>query len=494
MVRPLGPPIFAIVALLQALLSLISRSAGKILNAIFGWAVRALFGQPSPSEQPFLIGVVAAAAAWPVLLVSVAFPKLAALVVALVPFHNRAPAWALRLAWIALALLVPLAVGIAVAHKAPPEALQGPYWGRLVRGFPITIGLAAAFLLMFVTVPALKLASIARRRQDEQVPLVTHASAYHDVAATAARTLIRHDFRLAPAEPGWWVSAPTTILRRLGGDAFRSYVPERMAYFREPGRRGLEMALYPNGLVLRGARVAVARAHGLLSEALTHSPALQTLDATAQQLELRVHSLWARYDRDPVGQRESPELQSALRQLAREVGAADLPFSDWQVLYRELLQLDRALHGQGQLIVEAESGPERPERHTDAQAMSTTELFKELAADSSLLVKRQLRLAGLEVRSDVQGGVASVELFGASGLFAYAGLLMLLIAGALALGAALGHTLVVGALAVAALLLLPAAPAGLVGYRRVKRMTPLARSRAELAKELEWTKTLGTTT
>jgi len=35
-------------AILQALLTLISRSAGKILNAVFGWAVRALFGQPSP--------------------------------------------------------------------------------------------------------------------------------------------------------------------------------------------------------------------------------------------------------------------------------------------------------------------------------------------------------------------------------------------------------------------------------------------------------------
>ena len=36
-------------ALLQALLTLISRSAGKILNAIFGWAVRALFGIPAQS-------------------------------------------------------------------------------------------------------------------------------------------------------------------------------------------------------------------------------------------------------------------------------------------------------------------------------------------------------------------------------------------------------------------------------------------------------------
>jgi hypothetical protein len=65
-------------ALLQALLALITRSAGKILNAIFGWAVRALFGQTSSREQTFLSVVVAAAVAWPLLLVGVAIPKIAA--------------------------------------------------------------------------------------------------------------------------------------------------------------------------------------------------------------------------------------------------------------------------------------------------------------------------------------------------------------------------------------------------------------------------------
>src|SRR4051812_34779469 len=38
-------------AILQAIFSLLSRSAGKLVNAVFGWAVRALFGQPKPSEQ-----------------------------------------------------------------------------------------------------------------------------------------------------------------------------------------------------------------------------------------------------------------------------------------------------------------------------------------------------------------------------------------------------------------------------------------------------------
>lgn len=334
-------------AILQALLTLLSRSAGKILNAIFGWAVRALFGQPSAKEQPFLIGVVAAAAAWPVLLLGVAMPKLAALLIALVPFHNRAPAWIIRLVWLDLALLVPIAVGLAVAARAPSGRMRAPAWKRVALGWPITIGLAAAFLVMFVTVPGLKIATLLRRRRQEQLPLVTRSSNYHEVAALIVTTLGRHGYALRPAKPGWWISVPTTILRRLGGNAFRGYVPDRLEYLRDGA---FEAALYPSGLLLRGERRRVARAHALVSEALAHSEALQTLEPAAQQLERRIHSLWIAFDRDPIGNVGAPEFSAGVDRLARALGEADVTFEDWQVLYRELLQLDREIHGVSQII------------------------------------------------------------------------------------------------------------------------------------------------
>src|SRR6185312_15760616 len=75
-------PYFEFMAILQALLTLIGRSAGKVLNAIFGWAVRALFGQTSSRQQTFLSAIVAAAVAWPILLLGLAAPKVAALLLA----------------------------------------------------------------------------------------------------------------------------------------------------------------------------------------------------------------------------------------------------------------------------------------------------------------------------------------------------------------------------------------------------------------------------
>jgi hypothetical protein len=334
-------------AFLQAILTLISRSAGKILNAVFGWAVRALFGQPSPKEQPFLTGVVAAAAAWPVLLFGVAFPKVAAMLIAFVPFHNRAPAWVIRLIWLSLALFVPIVVGLVVASKAPAGSVRESFWMRAARGWPITIGLAASFLVMFVTVPALKIVSLLRGHKQEQVPLVTHSSSYHDVAALIVATLNRHGYQLARAKPGWWVSVPTTILLKMGGNAFRGYVPDTLEYFREGP---LEAALYPNGLLLRGPKSKVTRGHGLVSEALSHSDALQTMDPNAQALEKRIHSLWDLFDRDPVGNVGAAPLREAVFVIAAALAEADVSFEDWQVLYRELLQVDREISGQPPLI------------------------------------------------------------------------------------------------------------------------------------------------
>jgi hypothetical protein len=43
-----------IMALIQVLFSWLGKTAGKLLNAIFGWAVVALFGRTSPREQTVL--------------------------------------------------------------------------------------------------------------------------------------------------------------------------------------------------------------------------------------------------------------------------------------------------------------------------------------------------------------------------------------------------------------------------------------------------------
>lgn len=335
-------------ALLQALLSLISRSAGKILNALFGWAVLALFGRRPAREQTLLSAVVAAAALWPLLLVGVAAPKVSALVLAFVPLPRAVPGWIVRAVWIALTVAVPILVGIVFARSSPETGES--FARRTARGLPITVALAAAFVFMFVTTPVVRFVSLLRRRRDEHVPLLTTDETYPAVARQAGDLLRAHGFAVAAAEPPWWMSAPSTLLRRLGGRAFRGYVPERIAYLRGSS---LEAALHPAGLLLRGAPDHTGWAHALVAEGLAGGPALQTTDPAAQAIEREVHRAWR-------------EDAIAVEALGERLARARVPYDDWQVLHRELLQLQLRRSGRrgvmSRAAAEAPSAPAPPPR------------------------------------------------------------------------------------------------------------------------------------
>jgi hypothetical protein len=121
------------------------------------------------------------------------------------------------------------------------------------------------------------------------------------------------------------------------------------------------------------------------------------------------------------------------------------------------------------------------------EAMSSTDLVKELTSNASLLLQRQVKLAKLEATKEIKKGKTMAELYGVAGLCAYGGVLLCLVAAALAIGAALDGRYWAGALIMAAALFIPAILSGLVGYQ--KRVTnPLPRSRAELSKEITWAK------
>ncbi len=119
------------------------------------------------------------------------------------------------------------------------------------------------------------------------------------------------------------------------------------------------------------------------------------------------------------------------------------------------------------------------------EAMSSADLVKELTSNASLLVQRQVKLAKLEAKEELKRGKIMAELLGTAGVFAYAGLVLLLVAAAAAVGEALGGRLWAGALIIAGCAFVVAAVAGAAGWsERVKQ--PLKRTRAELSKEITW--------
>jgi len=472
-------------AALQALLAAISRSAGKILNAIFGWAVRALFGQTSAKDQTFLSIVVGAAVAWPILIVGIIIPKTAALMLAFVPLPHWIPSWIVRVVWLSLAAIVPVVVGIAVAAKAPPPPKHEPVIKRILRGFPITIGLAAAFLIMFVSVPIMRLSAIVRGRKTANIPLITDAAVYHDVARKICEVLNRHGFDFRRGKPGWWVSAPTRILLWFGGDAFRGYVPEHLEYFETDE---IELSMYPSGVLLRGKPRRLTWAHGLIAETVAHTDALQTTTPDSQKLERRLREIWHRYDQGAKTAAESKRLFGVLEDVTRELGELDVEFDDWQVLYRQILQVGRAISGERQLMdQEASEGGIMSEQNPVGvpSELGTGELVKQIGARAEVLLHKQIELAKVELKHDLKKEATAVGGLGVSAVLAIISVTLLLVTGALALSLVLpawAAGLIVSGVVIVATLIV-----AMISWKK-RISTPMARTRETLTEDVRWAK------
>lgn len=482
-------------AILQGIINLLSRSVGKIFSALFDWAVVALFGRVSGARKVLLSGLMGAAAIWPILVVGVVVPKLVLLIVAFVPLSGAVPPGVIRAVWLALVLLVPISVGVVLRLQAPPDRQAGSCLGSIGRGFPITIGLSAAFVVLLVTVPVLRVASAIRGEQDVHLPLMTTTESYARAAELASETLRRRGFAVEAAEPPSWAALPVRILRFFGRGALSAYVPERTAYFRGGA---LEIALYPNAVLLRGPVADTARAHGVLVEALSGRPdMLQTVSPEAQELERQIQRVWTLFRQQPEAHTNAWSLSSRVEEIAAELARQPLAFDDWQVIYRQLLQLDRALHGAPQPIEHAmgerDATPPmaaEPAGTRASRQLSTRELVRRIGETGSRLVAKELELARTEVRANVQAELSMAKLLGVAVVGALSGVTLLVVAGMLAIAERLALSL--DALAVvtsmiAALGLGAAIALAYVGWRR-RVSRPLAVTRKTVTEDMRWVK------
>src|SRR6185436_8580848 len=106
-------------AIISAILSLLSRKLGDLLQALFGWSIRGLFGRLPSRKETALSVVLILSLVWPLLVVGCFLPKVAAWMVAFIPLHEWISQEVLRVVWIVLAVLSPILVGVITSWVAP---------------------------------------------------------------------------------------------------------------------------------------------------------------------------------------------------------------------------------------------------------------------------------------------------------------------------------------------------------------------------------------
>jgi len=478
------------VGILQGLLAWLRKSASKIVQAIFGWAVRALFGTPEESEKTMLSAVVASAAAWPLLLIGIPFPKIAAFVIAFVPIPKWVPSGWIRGIWIALAVAVPVGVGIALASRGAARQRRSA-WSTALHGFPVTAALSMAFLTAFLTSPIRRMLAAAKRREDVTIPLLLGRDHYAAAAETIRESLEQHDLPTRRGEPPWILTAPSRVLRALGGSMLRDRIPRELCFYRG---EAIDVVVNPNGVTLQAQEETAARAHALISEMATLGPGLQTTDSNAQRIERRLKDVVEVFERDRSSHTGSTVLLERLDEIGRELEHTQVPFDDWQVLYREILQMARAIRGRPQILgterrhtMEEErrpraAWPPRPAR--SITAMSTPQLVAGLTTEVRELARKEVELAKAELRVDIKAEAKSVTWFAVAAILGICFVNMLFVAAALLVARWLDPP--IAALAVAGLLLVLAVIFGLVG--KAALVKPMETTRRTLNESWTWAK------
>ncbi len=167
------------------------------------------------------------------------------------------------------------------------------------------------------------------------------------------------------------------------------------------------------------------------------------------------------------------------------------------MVYRQALQLGRALEGEPQLLeAAATNGVPRQDRAEEVymatriprgepvQELSIRELIGAILGKASLLIKTETELAKAEIKADLQSQLAMVKGFAIAAVCGLLGLNMLLVA--LVLGLAVWIPAWMAALITAAVLLVLGAIIGYVGWTRL--VTPLAVTRKTLKEDVQWAK------
>ncbi|HET6746419.1 MAG TPA: hypothetical protein VFH90_11315 [Candidatus Limnocylindria bacterium] len=320
--------------LIAAIFTLLGRFVGKLLTMAFGWASVMLFGRVPQSKQLLLAAVALGAVAWAVAVVGSLVPPAGDLLIDALPVPDWVDRGSLRVGMVGAALLLPLLVGIGgflLSDAGDRPASPGAVALQVLRGYPYAAVLALTLAVLIVVAPVRKVRSILKRWEDAHVPMIVQPGGYDRVADDLEAALDASGLRVERAGAPWIVETPSKLLALVGGSAVRSLVPDRLLVLRGPD---VDVSIYPNDVAITGKQKEVARARAAIASRMPFTAAYLTASKEGQRLEDRLMAL---------ASGPTDEAPRALEEVDRRLASLVVPEDEWEVLYRERLQIERDL-------------------------------------------------------------------------------------------------------------------------------------------------------
>ena len=388
-------------AILATLFGLIGRFTGKLLTMSLGWASLLLFGRVPKDREVFLAAITFGSVIWVVLIVGVAVPAAGVWLLSFAPIPDWVDEGLVRLAMLAAVLVLPPILSLATLKllraQDRPEGI-GPMLLHLARGYPLAAGLA--LLLVFLGIIGLvrKVASLARRWTDTHIPIVVKPGGYEQLATDLDRAISDAGIEIEPRDAPAVMVVPGKLLATVAGTSVRGLLPDRLV--RLVGK-DVEVLIYPSDVAISGKQQVTARVQAALASRLTTAKAWLTMSADAQAIEDRLGRV-AKDRPDGVQRAE------ALNEIDHQLATKELPYDEWEVLYRQRLQVER------DLLLGRRPGEEMPAKSGSGSATSTTSgpvgwlrrdpLGTAFAVGGLALVALNAALLLLERRGDARRG------------------------------------------------------------------------------------------
>ena len=332
-------------AFLAAIFGVIGRFAGRVLTTTLGWASTLLFGRVPQNRQVILALITFGSVVWAALAIGVVLPEIGAFLVAAVPAPDVVNRDWIRLAMLIAALIVPAIVGVvSLFVLAPADRPRGrALLEQVIRGYPLCVALAVTLVILALVGIVRFVHHRAIGWVDDHVPIVVHPGGYDRVVADLERALddasLAVDRRPAPLP----LALPGRMLGRIAGPGIRSLVPDSLV---ELVGRDIEVGLYPSDISIGGKKLLVARARAAIATRLTATAASMTTSAEAQAVEKKLEALTAPRTAGSTPGNDTPDVrttQATLKAIDDELAILNVPHDEWEILYRQRLQVERDL-------------------------------------------------------------------------------------------------------------------------------------------------------
>ena len=325
-------------AIVQALLAAIARSAGRIMNTAVGWATAMIFGKVPEKRQIYVTIMTFGSIVWIAVVIGIAFPRIGTFLLSFVPVPKWVDARWIRIAMLIAAVVVPALVGaVSLLLKDPEDRPWGTGKMRAVlRGYPFTLGLAITLLMMCVFAPIMKLRTLSRRWTTQHIPVIVESKDYEPVLDHLQQVLSDRGWRTERRRASWMVRVPTRVLTLLGGRTLDDYVARELATLES---ERFELILHPSDLVVNGVERDIIHVRALLAEQLAFGRAHLAWTKEGQALEDAMRRLHARLQPSS----SSPDgLDRGLDEVDARLRDLDVAYDEWDVLFREKLLLQLA--------------------------------------------------------------------------------------------------------------------------------------------------------